>query len=91
MFQAETAEKIKTHILSSLIFFENGAVYNNVGGKGKRKIAAIPLQQWLRESATVLSYTHNAFLLYDGEVKEAVHKWLYEPTEKTLLGTFWEA
>ena len=38
MFQAETVEKIKTHILSSLIFFENGAVYKNVGEKAKEKL-----------------------------------------------------
>jgi hypothetical protein len=52
----------------------------------KQKNAAIPLQQWLRESATVLRYTLIAFFLYDDEVKEAVQKWLYEPTEKVFLG-----
>ena len=50
----------------------------------KKKNAAIPLQQWLRESATVLRYTHTDFLLYDDDVKEAVQNWLYEPTENVI-------
>jgi hypothetical protein len=38
MFQAEIVEKIKTHILFSLFFPENVAVYNNVGEKAKGKL-----------------------------------------------------
>jgi len=50
------------------------------------KNAAIPLQQRLRESATVFRNTQIAFLLYDDQVKEAVLKWLwlYEPTENVI-------
>jgi hypothetical protein len=52
-------------------------------GKSKKN-AAIPLQQWLRESATVFRYTQIAFLLHDDQVKDAVLKWLYEPTENVI-------
>lgn len=84
MFQADIVQKIKIHFIFANFFLEIGAVYNNVGGK--IKIAAIPLQQWFRESATVFRYAHTAFLLHDDEVNEAVQNQL-----KKLLGTFWEA
>jgi hypothetical protein len=38
MFQAGIVEKIKTHILFSPNFSENGAVYNNAGEKAKEKL-----------------------------------------------------
>ena len=82
MFQAEIVEKIRTHFIFSN-FFPKMVPFITMWGD-KKKTAAIPLQQCLRESATVLRYTHTAFLLYDDEVKEAVQKWLYEPTENVI-------
>jgi len=81
MFQAELVEKINTHFIFANFFPKMVPFTTMWGEKQKKKNAAIPLQQRLRESATVLRYTQIAFLLYDNEVKEALQKWLYEPTD----------
>jgi len=103
MFQTKTVEKIKTHIICSIIFFRKsyrliGTIFGkkwcrNIGKYGiawkvtdgnvlwpmcfARRIKkatnthsayviliAFPLQQWLRERASILRYTYIACLVY---------------------------
>ena len=70
MFQTIVLDKIKTHILCSVTFFENHAIYElmwkNTVEQGRSQISkwyiAFPLQQWLRKCASVLRYKYIASL-----------------------------
>jgi len=55
----ELIEKIKTHILYSVNFFENRAV-SEIMWKNTKCVVAFPLQQWLCERVTILRYTYFA-------------------------------
>jgi hypothetical protein len=86
MFQAEIVEKIKIHILSSIILSENCAVYNNMGEKAKNTLLLFHCNNGYAR-ASRCNVTHKCtlpILLFDDEVKEVAQKWLYETCENVI-------
>ena len=58
MFQTKFVQKIKTHLLSSIIFFRKSYRLRD-----NKYIVACLLQRWLRERATMLRYRYGAYLV----------------------------
>ena len=58
------SENKNIHSALEKFLSENPAIYEiNAGKKNTQCIVSIPVQQWLRESATRLRYTYVVFLI----------------------------